>query len=92
MNSLEDIRRSVWLEITHWYGQRGDTCERPRLWFHPTTHECDGGIMASVDAPSANQPWQLIVDRTFRGFSADEFVQLLTVDGILDRLPVLANR
>jgi hypothetical protein len=88
MKTIEDIRKRVKLEITHYY-KRYPGVLSGKLWYHPTTAERDGGILAAATRPA---PGYKLVTSQRLVMPADDVVQRLTILGILDRLPVLEKR
>ena len=89
MKNLSDIRARARLEVAHAQNMYTKDGQERYLWFHPTVPGRDGGIMAAVDIPGPG--FQIVTPEPIRmGLTAEQYVNLLTIRNILQRLPVLS--
>ena len=89
MRNLEDIKRQIFLEVQHAQDQRTATGSGEYyLYYHATTAERDGGILALQHDPRAGY-YQITGQRIPKNKTAAEYVAELLNRNILQRLPVL---
>lgn len=97
MQSLQDIKRRVQLEVDHFnYNHASDPYREGYLWYVPTSAERDGGIVVMQHCPAApgsveDGLWTLVCGENVRNYSGEGMAQKLTVLDVLSRLPVLAR-